>query len=107
MNQAYTAAPRTIASALGLFALFAVVLSPNALGRDPGWYNMKAASVGCRDRAQFDRITSMRISGDKEAFKKAAMAAVLRGAVQVDGKPELLMLFQRIFPGPPANGTAA
>jgi putative sterol carrier protein len=30
-----------------------------------------------------------------------AMAAVLRGAVTVDGDPELFVLFQRIFPTQP------
>jgi putative sterol carrier protein len=30
-----------------------------------------------------------------------AMAAMLRGAINVEGKPELLVLFQRLFPGPP------
>jgi len=30
-----------------------------------------------------------------------AMAAVLRGALTIEGDPELLVLFQRIFPGPP------
>jgi putative sterol carrier protein len=29
-----------------------------------------------------------------------AMAAMLRGALTVEGKPELLVLFQRLFPGP-------
>ena len=38
--------------------------------------------------------------------RENAMAAVLRGAVEVYGRPELLMLFQRILPGPPANGAA-
>jgi ubiquinone biosynthesis protein UbiJ len=32
-----------------------------------------------------------------------AMAAVLRGALAVDGDPELLVLFQRLLPGPPAS----
>jgi hypothetical protein len=31
-----------------------------------------------------------------------AMAALLRGEVTFDGDPELMLLFQRIFPGPPA-----
>jgi putative sterol carrier protein len=30
-----------------------------------------------------------------------AMAAALRGAMTVEGDPELLVLFQRLFPGPP------
>jgi putative sterol carrier protein len=29
-----------------------------------------------------------------------AMAALLRGAIAVEGEPELLVLFQRLFPGP-------
>jgi putative sterol carrier protein len=32
-----------------------------------------------------------------------AMAAVLRGAVTVDGDPELFVLFQRLFPEPPSR----
>jgi putative sterol carrier protein len=32
-----------------------------------------------------------------------AMAAMLRGAITVEGKPELLVLFQRLFPGPPGS----
>jgi putative sterol carrier protein len=31
-----------------------------------------------------------------------AMAAVLRGALAVEGDWELIVLFQRLFPGPPA-----
>jgi len=33
-----------------------------------------------------------------------AMAAILRGAVEFEGDPELLVLFQRLFPGPPRQG---
>ncbi|HWS45026.1 MAG TPA: SCP2 sterol-binding domain-containing protein [Acidimicrobiia bacterium] len=33
--------------------------------------------------------------------RKNAMAAVLRGAFSFDGDIELLMMFQRVFPGPP------
>jgi putative sterol carrier protein len=33
--------------------------------------------------------------------RENAMAAVLRGAVIVEGNPELLILLQRLFPGPP------
>jgi putative sterol carrier protein len=35
-----------------------------------------------------------------------AMAAVLRGAIGVDGDREQLALFQRLFPGPPAASAA-
>ena len=31
------------------------------------------------------------------------MAGLLRGAIEVEGDPELLVLFQRVFPGPPAD----
>jgi putative sterol carrier protein len=31
------------------------------------------------------------------------MAAVLRGAIEFEGDPQLLVLFQRLFPGPPAG----
>jgi putative sterol carrier protein len=37
--------------------------------------------------------------------RENAMAAVLRGAIELDGDPELVLLFQRLFPGPPkTNG---
>jgi putative sterol carrier protein len=35
-----------------------------------------------------------------------AMAGFLRGTVGVEGDPELLVLFQRIFPGPPGDGSS-
>jgi putative sterol carrier protein len=44
------------------------------------------------DRALFDKVAS----GRQNAF-----AAVLRGAVTVEGHPQLLVLFQRLFPSPP------
>jgi len=33
-----------------------------------------------------------------------AMAAVLRGAVELEGDPVLFVLLQGLFPGPPARG---
>jgi putative sterol carrier protein len=44
------------------------------------------------DEALFDGIAS----GNENA-----LAALLRGAVGIDGDIELLMLFDRLFPGPP------
>jgi putative sterol carrier protein len=32
-----------------------------------------------------------------------ALAALIRGALHVEGDPELLVLFQRLFPGPPSS----
>ena len=43
------------------------------------------------DRPLFDAI----VKGEKNA-----MAAILRGEVGVEGDPELLVLFQRVFAGP-------
>jgi putative sterol carrier protein len=43
------------------------------------------------DRKLFGRIASGKVN---------AFAAVLRGAVTVEGDPRLLVLFQRLFPGP-------
>jgi putative sterol carrier protein len=43
------------------------------------------------DRPLFDAI----VKGEKNA-----MAAILRGEVQIEGDPELLVLFQRVFAGP-------
>lgn len=42
----------------------------------------------------FDGIVSGRVN---------AIAAVLRGAVQLDGDLRLVVLFQRLFPGPPKD----
>ena len=44
------------------------------------------------DRKVFGRV----VSGEANA-----MAAVLRGTLEVEGNPGLLVLFQRLYPGPP------
>jgi SCP-2 sterol transfer family len=56
--------------------------------------NRAADSVVRVDRALFDRA----VKG-----KANAMAALLRGAIRIEGEPELLVLFQRLFPGPPRS----
>jgi putative sterol carrier protein len=56
--------------------------------------NRKADATVHADAQLFDRIVRGEVN---------AMAAVLRGAVTVDGDPQLLMLFQRLFPGPAEN----
>ena len=57
--------------------------------------NAKADCVVRVDRTVFDRIAS----GEANA-----MAAFLRGAVQIEGDRGLLLAFQRVFPGPPRKG---
>ena len=57
--------------------------------------NAKADCVVRADRALFDGIAS----GEANA-----MAAFLRGAVEIDGDRGLLLAFQRAFPGPPRKG---
>jgi putative sterol carrier protein len=54
--------------------------------------NAKADCVVRADRALFEGIAS----GESNA-----MAAFLRGAVEIDGDRGLLLAFQRAFPGPP------
>jgi putative sterol carrier protein len=56
--------------------------------------NAKADCVVRMDQALFEQM----ITG-----KKNATAALLRGLVAVEGNPQLLVLFQRLFPGP-SNG---
>jgi putative sterol carrier protein len=65
----------------------------------------KARKADCTikaDKAVFDRIASGEVN---------ALAAVLRGELEVLGDPELLLLFQRLLPGPSngahRNGAAA
>jgi putative sterol carrier protein len=54
--------------------------------------NVGADCVVSADRALFDGFAS---------GKTNATAALLRGAVGVEGDLQLLVLFQRLFPGPP------
>jgi putative sterol carrier protein len=56
--------------------------------------NRRADCTIRADEGLFDRIARGEIN---------AMAAVLRGAVTIEGDPELIMLFQRLFPGPPQD----
>ena len=56
--------------------------------------NSRADCVVRTSKALFDRIAS---------GKANAMAAFLRGELVVEGDPELLMLIQRLFPGPRAT----
>jgi putative sterol carrier protein len=55
----------------------------------------KAGAVLRGDRALFDGMAA----GEVNAF-----AATLRGAVAIEGDPRLLVLFQRLLPGPPSRG---
>ena len=57
--------------------------------------NARADCVIRTDRGLFERL----VTGEENA-----MAAMLRGAVGVEGRPELLVLFQRILPAPPSSG---
>jgi putative sterol carrier protein len=54
--------------------------------------NARADCVFRADRGVFDRVVKGELN---------AMAALVRGVMDVDGDPELLVLFQRLFPGPP------
>jgi putative sterol carrier protein len=54
--------------------------------------NAKADCVARMDQALFDQIVTGR---------ENATAALLRGLVAVEGNSQLLVLFQRLFPGPP------
>jgi putative sterol carrier protein len=58
--------------------------------------NAKADCIVRVDRVLFDGLGSGRVN---------AMAALLRGAVDVKGDRGLLLAFQRLFPGPP-RGTS-
>lgn len=46
------------------------------------------------DKQLFDGVVSGEVN---------SMAALLRGAILVEGDPELLVRFQRLFPGPPRS----
>jgi putative sterol carrier protein len=56
--------------------------------------NSRADCVASADKALFDDI----VSG-----KTNALAAMLRGAMKIEGETQPLVLFQRLFPGPPRS----
>ena len=56
--------------------------------------NLRADCVVSADKALFDDI----VSG-----KTNALAAMLRGAMNIEGDIQPLVLFQRLFPGPPRS----
>jgi putative sterol carrier protein len=53
--------------------------------------NLRADCVVSADKALFDDIAS---------GKTNVMAALLRGAISIEGATQLVVLFQRLFPGP-------
>lgn len=57
----------------------------------------KAGKADCSVRAHKEVFDSI-ARGERNA-----MAAVLRGALVVEGDPNLLVRFQRLFPSPPAT----
>jgi putative sterol carrier protein len=57
--------------------------------------NVAANAVVRIDRSLFDGMVQGRVN---------AMAAALRGVLHVDGDLGIVVLFQRLFPGPPASG---
>jgi ubiquinone biosynthesis protein UbiJ len=62
--------------------------------------NTRADCIVSTDKALFDGVTS---------GKKNALAAMLRGEINVEGDVQLLVLFQRLLPGSPGavGATAA
>jgi predicted lipid carrier protein YhbT len=56
--------------------------------------NAAADCVVRTDRSLFDAIARGEING---------MAAYLRGDLTLEGDPELMVVIQRVFPGPPAH----
>jgi predicted lipid carrier protein YhbT len=54
--------------------------------------NAKADCVVRGEKALFEAIA---------VGKENAVAAFLRGAIGIDGNRQLLVIFQRLFPGPP------
>jgi len=56
--------------------------------------NLRADCVLTTDKTLFDQVAS----GTANAF-----AALLRGAANVEGDVQLLVLFQHLFPGPPRS----
>ena len=58
--------------------------------------NAKADCVVRADKSLFDGIAKGEVN---------VLAAVLRGVLGIEGQPEVLVYFQRLFPGPPLEGS--
>ena len=77
----------------------------NGTGEAPWLVTIKRGDVAV---SRADRKADCIVRTDKTLFdkivtgKENAMAAVLRGAMDAEGDAELIVLFQRLFPGPPA-----
>ena len=56
--------------------------------------NARADCIIRMDRALFQRLANGEVN---------AMAALLRGAIAVEGDPQLLVMFQRLLPSPPGS----
>jgi putative sterol carrier protein len=56
--------------------------------------NLQADCVVTTDKTLLDEVAS---------GKTNTLAALLRGAAEVEGDVQLLVLFQRLFPGPPRS----
>ena len=56
--------------------------------------NAKADCIVRTDRALFQRLATGEVN---------AMAALLRGAIAVEGDPQLIVIFQRLLPSPPGS----
>ena len=76
-------------------------------GETESWFVMlKKGRVGLSRQADHVDVT-LRMS--RELFDRLcsgtanATAAVLRGAMTVEGDPKLMILLQRVFPGPPCT----
>jgi putative sterol carrier protein len=66
-----------------------------SLGKGDVTVSHKNTAADCvirMDKALFDKVVTGRVN---------TLAALLRGVVTVDGDIGLLVLFQRLFPGPP------
>jgi len=75
-------------------------------GRTERWYvDARRGQVHVsRKRIPYDCTvrTSGALFDGMVTGKVNALTALLRGELQVEGNPELLVLVQRLFPGPPA-----
>jgi putative sterol carrier protein len=56
--------------------------------------NARADCVIRMDQALFQRLANGEVN---------AMAALLRGAIAVEGDPQLIVMFQRLLPSPPGS----
>lgn len=77
-----------------------VIPSPSSTSQEPGWMRVKAIKLGCQSRERAQSIESIRGSGDRAAFNRAATSAITLGeCAYFDAGDEVYLMTGEVFGG--------